>query len=63
MIWLFRKTSMFPGAHAYLRYEKGGLLIIDRNSRNGYPVNEKKPERYWLRSYFGRPYPCRRFDT
>ena len=30
------------GSHAYLRYEKGGLLIIDRNSRNGTFVNEKK---------------------
>src|SRR5262249_25120709 len=30
------------GSHAYLRYEKGGLLIIDRNSRNGTFVNENK---------------------
>jgi FHA domain len=30
------------GSHAYLRYEQGGLLIIDRNSRNGTFVNETK---------------------
>jgi FHA domain len=30
------------GSHAYLRYEQGGLLIIDRNSRNGTFVNENK---------------------
>ena len=30
------------GSHAYLRYDKGGLFIIDRNSRNGTFVNENK---------------------
>jgi len=30
------------GSHAYLRFDKGGLLIIDRNSRNGTFVNENK---------------------
>src|SRR5262249_45753528 len=30
------------GSHAYLHYDKGGLLIIDRNSRNGTFVNENK---------------------
>src|SRR5215471_12231414 len=30
------------GSHAYLRYDKDGLLIIDRNSRNGTFVNENK---------------------
>jgi hypothetical protein len=30
------------GSHAYLRYEQGGLLIIDRNSRNGTFVNDNK---------------------
>ena len=30
------------GSHAYLRYEKGSLFIIDRNSRNGTFVNENK---------------------
>jgi hypothetical protein len=30
------------GSHAYLRYEKGDLLIIDRNSRNGTFVNDNK---------------------
>ncbi len=30
------------GSHAYLRYVNGGLLIVDRNSRNGTFVNDRK---------------------
>jgi pSer/pThr/pTyr-binding forkhead associated (FHA) protein len=30
------------GSHAYLCYEQAGLLIIDRNSRNGTFVNDNK---------------------
>jgi FHA domain len=36
------EDEQISGSHAYLRYEKGGLLIIDRNSRNGTFVNENK---------------------
>ena len=36
------QDEQISGSHAYLRYEKGGLLIIDRNSRNGTFVNENK---------------------
>jgi FHA domain len=36
------QDEKISGSHAYLRYEKGSLLIIDRNSRNGTFVNENK---------------------
>src|SRR5262245_7536394 len=36
------QDEQVSGSHAYLRYEKGGFFIIDRNSRNGTFVNENK---------------------
>jgi FHA domain len=36
------QDEQISGSHAYLRYEQGGLLIIDRNSRNGTFVNDNK---------------------
>jgi pSer/pThr/pTyr-binding forkhead associated (FHA) protein len=36
------QDKQISGSHAYLRYEKAGLFIIDRNSRNGTFVNENK---------------------
>lgn len=36
------QDDFVSGSHAYLRYEKSRLLIVDRNSRNGTFVNEKQ---------------------